>query len=98
MTTNKPVRAGKRVTTPHDPAFAPVDIFLAEARRLRAEALTRLLQAGLSRCRRVIVSMFGWQRAADPKLYQPTNLTDYVKALRSDTKESNKNRWLGHGA
>lgn len=105
MKTKEPLRADPRITSPHDPVMAPVDIVLAEARRLRAEALTRLLQAGLSRCKRAIVSlvapMFGWRRrAADPHLYhnRQTKLTDYIKGLPADATTSDKDRLLGHGA
>lgn len=85
--------------------MAPVDIVLAEARRLRAQEMDRLLRAGLRRSGRILVSLFapifGWnRRAIDPRLRydRQASLAAYVKGLRADAEAANNDRWLGHGA
>lgn len=102
---DKRYRTEVRVVRHEDAVMAPVDIVLAEARRLRAEAFDRLLRTGLGRCKRTAVSliapMFGWnRRAVDPDMWadRQASLAGYVKALRADAEADKKDRWLGHGA
>lgn len=81
----------------------PLDVALAEARRLRNREMDRLLRAAGRRVATLLLSafgpMFGWnRRQIDPRLRhdRQASLNTYVKALRADANPGGNDRLFGH--
>lgn len=84
--------------------MAPVADVLAEARRLRAREMDRLLNATGSRLWHMLVSLvapaFGWNRRyGDPHPRdRQASLAGYIRSLRVDAETAQTDRRLGRGA
>lgn len=83
----------------------PLDVALAEARRLRNREMDRLFRAAGKRVAAMAVSMFGpmfgWNRhQIDPRVRheRQASLDTFVRALRADAEAAKQDRWLGHKA
>ncbi len=83
----------------------PLDVALAEARRLRNREMDRLLRAAAARVGTLLLSlfgpMFGWNRHqidSHTRYDRQASLNTFVKALRAEAEIAEKDRWLGHNA
>lgn len=81
------------------------DIVVAEARRLQAEEIARLLRAGVNRCKQAAAALVGPmlgnnRRAITPGMRRDrmASLAAYVTALRADAEAGSDAHRLGHNA